>query len=235
MRKLVAVVGVLLFLGASAQVGFAYPFGGEIAGQDARQGDSINGRGAKKGKVRTPERIAELSFERGVRARDEALEAEKKLAASQPGFWHDRYATTVEKSWAKAIERYQEAISAKPDFFEAYSDLGFAYRKTGDLDRALAAYDRALQINPEYPNALEYLGETYLKLTRLDDAKSTYMKLFGVDRDQAAVLMNAMNEWLAKQPTAGASADVDAFRQGVSERKQLAEQVGGSAAQARAW
>jgi tetratricopeptide (TPR) repeat protein len=235
MSKLVALVGVLLLLGASAQVGFAYPFGGEMAGNDNRTGDSIGGGSVKKGKVRTPERVAELSFQRGVRARDEALEAEKKLAASQPGFWHDRYAAAVEKNWAKAIDRYQQAVAAKPDFFEAYSDLGYAYRKTGDYQRALAAYDRALQINPEYPNALEYLGETYLKLTRLDDAKSTYMKLFGVDREQAAVLMNAMNEWLETQPTAGDSADVDAFRQWVSERKQLAEQVGGSAAHARAW
>ena len=189
-----------------------------------------------KGKPKTPEQIAKLMFKKGVSARDDALEAEKKLAASEPGFWHDRYASTVEKSWAKAIDRYQQAIAAKPDFFEAYSDLGYAYRKTGDYDRALAAYDRALELNPEYPNALEYLGETYLKLARLDDAKSTYMKLFSVDREQAAVLMNAMNEWLEKQPTTGASTEqIDGFRQWVAERKQLAEHVGGNAAQARAW
>ncbi len=62
------------------------------------------------------------------------------------------------------------------------------------------------------------------------------MKLFGVDREQAALLMNAMNAWLEKPPTDGVSAEqVEAFRQWVKERQQLAEQVGGNSAHARAW
>ena len=240
MRKLcatvLATVGALLLLGSWPQIGFAYPFGGEIAGKDARTGDVIGGGSSmKRGATQTPEQRAQASYKSGRKARDKALEAEKKLAASpEAGFWHDRYARAVKKSWAEAMASYRAAIASKPDFFEAYSDLGYAYRKIGDYDRSLAAYGRALEINPEYPNALEYLGEAYLKLGRLDDLKSTYMKLFSHDRELAAVLMKAANEWLDTQPGSLSAEELDAFRQWVAERKQLAEQVG-ETAQARAW
>ena len=76
-------------------------------------------------------------------------------------FWMQA-ADMWQKSWASAIESYQEAVAKKPDFYQAYSDMGYAYRKTGDYEKSLAAYDKALQINPEYPQALEYVGEAYL-------------------------------------------------------------------------
>ena len=233
MNKLWAMVGVLVLLGSSPQVGFASGGGG--GGMGGGMG-GIGGGTVQKKAPKTPEQIAEARYKSGLKARDEALEAEKKVAESEPGFWQNRAASSVKKNWAAAIEYYQEAIEKKPDFYQAHSDLGYAYRKTGDYEKSLAAYGRALDLNPEYPQALEYVGETYLNLKRLDDVKTTYMRLFGVDREQAALLMGAMNAWLEKPPTDGVTAEqVDAFRQWVQERKQLAEQVDGSSAHARAW
>jgi tetratricopeptide (TPR) repeat protein len=235
MRKLWALVGVLALLGVAPQMGLASGGGGGMGG-GGMGGMGGMGGGTVKKAPKTPEQIAQSRYKSGLKARDEALEAEKKLAESEPGFWQNRYKSAVTKNWAEAIENYQEAIEKKPDFYEAHSDLGYAYRKTGDYEKSLAAYGRALDLNPEYPQALEYVGETYLNLKRFDDVKSTYMKLFSVDREQAALLMNAMNAWLEKPPAEGVTAEqVDAFRQWVKERQQLAQQVGEGAAHARAW
>jgi tetratricopeptide (TPR) repeat protein len=230
MTKLWALIGVLVLL--SPQVGFASGGGG---GGGMGGGMGGIGGGTVQKKPKTPEQIAQSRYKSGLKARDEALEAEKKLAESEPGFWQNRYASAVKKNWAEAIEDYEAAVEAKPDFYQAHSDLGYAYRKSGDYTKSLAAYTRALDLNPEYPQALEYVGETYLKLSRLDDAKNTYMRLFGVDREQAALLMTAMNAWLEKPSESVTTEQVDAFRQWVKERQQLAEQVGGNAAHARAW
>jgi tetratricopeptide (TPR) repeat protein len=231
MSKLWAMVGVLVLLGSAPQVGFASGGGGGMGGGMSGTGSS----GTVKKAPRTPEQIAESRYKSGLKARDEALEAEKKLAESEPGFWQNRYANAVKKNWAEAIEDYQAAIEKKPNFYQAHSDLGYAYRKSGDYEKSLAAYTRALEINPEYPQALEYVGETYLKLARLDDVKSTYVKLFGVDREQAGLLMTAVNSWLEKPPAEVSAEQLEAFRQWVKERQQLAEQVGGNTAHARAW
>ncbi len=234
MSKLLALVGVLVLL--SPQVGFASGGGGGGGMGGGMGGMGGIGGGTVQKKPKTPEQIAQAKYKSGLKARDEALEAEKKLAGSEPGFWQNRYESAVKKNWAEAIENYEAAVAQKPDFYQAYSDMGYAYRKSGDYTKSLAAYTRALDLNPEYPQALEYVGETYLKLSRLDDAKNTYMRLFGVDREQAALLMTAMNAWLEKPPSEGVSTEqVDAFRQWVKERQQLAEQVGGNNAHARAW
>jgi tetratricopeptide (TPR) repeat protein len=235
MSKLWAVVGVVVLLGSSPLVGFASGGGGGGGGMGGMGGMSGTGTVQRKA-PKTPEEVAQARYKSGLKARDKALEAERKLAESSTDFWRNRYKNGIEKSWASAIESYQEAVEKKPDFYQAYSDLGYAYRKTGDYEKSLAAYDKALSINPEYPQALEYVGEAYLAVKRLDDAKNAYMKLFGVDREQAALLMNAMNAWLEKPPAEGVTPEqVEAFRQWVNERKQLAQQAGGNLAQARTW
>lgn len=236
MNKLWALVGVLMLLGSAPQFGFASGGGGGMGGMGGGMSGGSSTGTVKKKPPKTPEEIAESRYKSGLKARDEALEAEKKLAESEPGFWQNRYKSAVDKNWAEAIEKYQEAIEKKPDFYQAHSDLGYAYRKTGNYEKSLAAYGRALELNPEYPQALEYVGETYLNLKRLDDVKSTYMKLFSVDREEAGLLMKAMNAWLEKPPADGITAEqLEAFRSWVKERQQLAAQVGGTSAHARAW
>ena len=71
-------------------------------------------------------------------------------------------------------ERYEEAIPflqsaglADPDSADVLNLLGFAHRKTGRWDEALAFYMRALAIEPKHVGANEYLGELYLEQGKL--------------------------------------------------------------------
>ncbi len=158
MSKLWALVGVLVLLGSAPQFGFASGGGGGMGGGMGGMGGGMGTGTVKKKAPKTPEEIAEARYKSGLKARDEALEAEKKLADSEPGFWQNRYKNAVTKNWAEAIENYEEAVAKKPDFYQAHSDLGYAYRKSGNYEKSLAAYGRALDLNPEYPQALEYVG-----------------------------------------------------------------------------
>jgi tetratricopeptide (TPR) repeat protein len=189
-------------------------------------------------KERSPEKVAQSNYEKGLKKRDNALghEADAKEATSDSR--RDKSLGKANKDWESAIEYYQTAVEKKPNFHEAWSDMGFALRKLGRMDESLAAYDKALKIKPDYPNALEYLGEAYLKLNRLDDVRETYLKLFPVDRSQAALLMTALDEWAAKaqsEPPAGIEpAALESFLTWIRERKELSAQAGDISV-SRAW
>ncbi|OGT03402.1 MAG: hypothetical protein A2Z65_07845 [Gallionellales bacterium RIFCSPLOWO2_02_58_13] len=52
---------------------------------------------------------------------------------------------------------YRQALKIKPDFVEAYSNLGNALRDLGQFDDAVASYRRALAIKPDYAEAYSNL------------------------------------------------------------------------------
>ncbi|MDP6651838.1 MAG: tetratricopeptide repeat protein, partial [Gammaproteobacteria bacterium] len=58
----------------------------------------------------------------------------------------------------KAIRNYKQAITIKPDYVEAYSNLGIALKEKGDLGAAIETYKQAIKINPSYAEAHSNLG-----------------------------------------------------------------------------
>ena len=50
----------------------------------------------------------------------------------------------------EAMVRYQEALNARGDFAGAWFNLGYAYERVGEADRALEAYARAAVLDPAY-------------------------------------------------------------------------------------
>ena len=48
-----------------------------------------------------------------------------------------------------AIKNYQQAIKYKPDYADAYNNLGNVYRNNGDLEAAVTHYEKALSISPD--------------------------------------------------------------------------------------
>ena len=111
---------------------------------------------------------------------------------------------------------------------EAWNYLGYASRKVGQYQDALAAYDEALRLKPTFAEAIEYRGEAYLGLNRIEDAKGEYMKLFRDARPLADQLMAAMQRWVVERrsnPGTLAATDIDAFSQWVDERSSVAQQT----------
>jgi len=56
--------------------------------------------------------------------------------------------------WAEAIRRYQEAIASGIDTADVHTDLGNAFRFSGQPEQALNQYRIAQKLNPQHENSL---------------------------------------------------------------------------------
>ena len=62
----------------------------------------------------------------------------------------------------KAAAELQQAVELRPDFAEAWSDLGDARKSLADFDGALSAFRRAVALSPDDPVAQYRLGSQLL-------------------------------------------------------------------------
>ena len=62
----------------------------------------------------------------------------------------------------KAIGLLKQHVAEKPNDANGWNWLGYASRKSGDLDGAFAHYRKALALDPKHRGAHEYIGEAYL-------------------------------------------------------------------------
>ena len=58
----------------------------------------------------------------------------------------------------EAIEAYNKALAIKPDYAEAYNNMGNALKEQGKLEEAIEAYNKALAIKPDYADAYYNMG-----------------------------------------------------------------------------
>jgi tetratricopeptide (TPR) repeat protein len=50
----------------------------------------------------------------------------------------------------EAIEAYNKALAIKPDYANAYYNMGIALQEQNKLEEAIEAYNKALAIKPDY-------------------------------------------------------------------------------------
>ncbi len=177
---------------------------------------------------KTPEEQAVDHYNAGLGMRDKALALQKEAAQATSEKDRTKLEKKAQKEFGKAISQFRTATEKNPKFHQAYSDLGFALRKTGDYTGALEAYDRAISLAPAYAPAIEYRAEAYLGLDRVEDAKNAYMALFPSDRGQADELLKAMKGWVEKRradPGTLTPAAVQEFSGWVAQREELAGQT----------
>ena len=89
----------------------------------------------------------------------------------------------------KSIEFSQQAIEIKPDYYNAYNNMGAAYRKLGgknNLQKAIAACQKAIEIKPDLHEAYNNMGNAYEKLggeDNLQKAIAAYQKAIEINPD----------------------------------------------------
>lgn len=81
------------------------------------------------------------------------------------------------KDYRGALPLLQNAVAKAPDSADAWNLMGYAHRKLGMTDKALAYYKKALTLDKDHRGALEYLGELYVEMGRPEDAKAMLKRL----------------------------------------------------------
>jgi tetratricopeptide (TPR) repeat protein len=128
---------------------------------------------------------------------------------------------TARGSYKESLKHFNEALRLDPSMHEAYTYLGYANRKLGNYTKALSAYQQALKIFPDYPHAIEYQGQAFLGLNRLNEARFNYLRLYALNKGQAAKLLQAMRAWVAThQNTAIEGVNVSGFSEWVAQRSE---------------
>jgi len=215
---LVALIGVsFAFLGPDLRASGGSPM--------PRSGGSSSMPSAPR---KTPEEQAVDDYNAGLKLRDKALALQKEAAQATSEKDRTKLEEKARKQFEKAISQFRAATVKNPRFHEAYSDMGFALRKTGDYAAALETYDHAISLSPTYTPAIEYRAEAYLGLDRVEDAKKAYMALFPSDRGRADELLEAMKGWIEKRRVEPGTLTPDAvqeFSRWVAQREELASQT----------
>ena len=203
-------IGLILLTGSIAAFG---------AGSGPMDGGGMGGAPSVQ---RSPQQLAARSYNAGLNHKKRAAQYEEKAAQAKNDSERAKLLAKAKSQYEDSIDDYKKAIGYDNRSYQAFNELGYALRKTGDYRTAVKSYDAALSLKGDFAPAIEYRGEAYLALGELDAAKEAYMTLFRTDQDQAATLLNAMEAWAAAN---GAAPNAAAFADWVTERKRVAAQT----------
>jgi tetratricopeptide (TPR) repeat protein len=90
----------------------------------------------------------------------------------------------------EAVEAYKTTIALKPDFAEAYSNMGVALRNQGKLDEAIEAYRKAISLRPNDADTYFNLGIVLKDQGKFAEAVEAYKKSISLKPDNAKVYNN---------------------------------------------
>lgn len=193
---------------------------GTDVGPNSTRVDRSSGTASRLSKRQPPEAAARTQYNIGIRGVENGDELAADAARETDAQKRGKLETRSRAAYEDALEKMTKATKFNPRLVEAWDAAGSLNRKLGLYDAALVAYDKALSLKPDYPQAVEGRGLVYLGLHRVDDAKGAYLKLFDGQRELAAKLLKAMQEYVGqRRGVAGVdAAQLDAFAAWVHER-----------------
>lgn len=76
--------------------------------------------------------------------------------------------------YQEEIQDYQRAIALKPDFVEAYVNMGVSLRDLQQFNQAFEAFKQAIRLNPDHPGARTNRAQTNLMLGNFEHGWREY-------------------------------------------------------------
>jgi tetratricopeptide (TPR) repeat protein len=125
--------------------------------------------------------------------------------------YNDGVKLMLEKRYAAAQTRFEEALGHFEGLAEAHNNLAFSLRMQGahNFDRALKHYDRALELKPDLAQAYMYRGVLFTQLGDLKRASADHARLLKLDRNLAAKLEAVIVSRVVREGNEGLAAQYE--------------------------
>jgi Tfp pilus assembly protein PilF len=115
-------------------------------------------------RLRDPQ-AAEASVRKAIAVDPDHVEARTLLA------WIE---SDIRGNFDAAIAEYKKVVELKPDFPQAYNNLGVALKRKGELAEAADNFNRALERKPDFGAALSNRGWTFAEQNKWSDARQDF-------------------------------------------------------------
>jgi predicted O-linked N-acetylglucosamine transferase (SPINDLY family) len=84
-----------------------------------------------------------------------------------------------------AVAAYRQAVGIKPDYAEAYSNLGNALLAFNRFEESLASYNDALALRPDFAEVYSNRGAALRELGQFEESRESYTKALALKPDLA--------------------------------------------------
>ena len=92
-----------------------------------------------------------------------------------------------------AIDNYKKALVIKPDYADAFCNIGIIQKKIGELDESIISYKKAIKFNPLHAVAYYNLGDALKGQGKLEEAVEVYNKAVAIKPEYADAYYNLGN------------------------------------------
>lgn len=125
--------------------------------------------------------------------------------------YNDGVKLMLEKRYAPAQTRFEEALAHYEGLAEAHNNLAFSLRMQGvhNFERALKHYNRALELKPDLAVAYMYRGVLFTQTGDLKRASADHARLLKLDRDLAAKLEAVIVSRVVREGNEGLAAQYE--------------------------
>ena len=137
-----------------------------------------------------------------------AAEAARRLAPDLPQTrWAMGMVYYHEQDFRRALKELTAAAEGLPGSAELWTYVGYAHRRLGQWDQALASFERATTLDPRDAGLMANIGETFLYLHRYRDAIGALNRALELAPDQWAAHLTRARTYLLWQ------GELDSLRQ----------------------